>query len=159
MTERPEHPELDGSDLPDLASALAGSVDMTPLLARRFAWDTTACADVPDLLTELGLVHGSPEGMEVDHRESHERMAQVLPLESPLRAYAGIVGTVLTTSILAHYDTDMTEEDELGFAQQNAEVILAGARAIVSQLMFSGALQPGPMFRKLAIVTVDGSGE
>jgi hypothetical protein len=159
VTERPEHPELDGSDL-ELGDPLAEGVDMTALLTRRFAWDTTVCSQVPDLLTALGLVHGSPEGMDADHHESHERLAQVLPLESHLQGYSGVMATVLTAAILSTTDADISEDDELGYATQNAEIILASSRAMVAQLIYSGMLRPGPLFhRGMQMVFLEAEGE
>lgn len=156
-----DHPERDGEGL-ELDEVLASGVDMTPVLTRRFTWDTMACSQVPDLLTALGLTHGSPEGMDLDHRESHHRMGHVLPLESQLRAYSGLVGTILTKAILANAELAVSEEDELGFAAQNAELVLSGARAIIGQLIYSGVLDHGPLFRQVDIVVLDdeeGDGE
>lgn len=156
MTERPEHPELDGLGLPE--EDPLSDVDMTALLARRFAWDTTVCSQVPDLLAELGLVLGSPEGMDIDHRESHERLSQVIPLEMLLRAHARVVGTVLTTAVLSSVE-EIDEEGELSFAAQNAELILAGARAIIAQLLQARLLQHGPMLGQFHAVVTGAGGE
>lgn len=139
---------LDGDgNAPDMAEALAERIDFKPMLLRRFAWDTMACDEVDALLGKLGLVVGSDEGREIDHRQSHQRMAQVLPLESMLGAYAEVMGTVLTTALIegAGVSGQMAEQDVLRFAGQNSQIVLAGARAIVAQLMFQGILQFGPV--------------
>lgn len=153
-----DHPELDGEDL-ELEDVLAGDLDMTPVLTRRFVWDTTACRRVPDLLTALGLTHGSDEGMELDHSESHHRMHHVLPLEGQLQVYSQIIGTILTKAILSRSGVEISEEDELGFAAQNAETVVSGARAIISQLIYTGVLQPGPLFDQMHILMTEADGE
>jgi len=46
----------------------------------------------------------------------------------------------------------------MGFTAQNAEVVLSGARAIISQLIYSGVLQPGPMFDQVHVVVTEADG-
>lgn len=160
MSEQPDEmrepdPELDF----DVTDALAtGPVDMTALLIRRFAWDTTTCDSVPDLLTALGLTHGSPEGMKLDHQESHRRIATVFPVESHLRAYSAVLGSVITEAILGGIEDDEDapcEEHKLGLANQNAEVILSGSRAIIAQLVYAGVLAYGPAAGSFQVAVVD----
>lgn len=139
-------------NLPDFDSVLTGPVDMTALLTRRMAWDTTMCDGVPELLTALGLTHGSDEGMRIDHAESHDRMSQVLPVEGMLEAYASVAGAVLSTAVMEIKGLEMSEEDELAWASQNAELILAGSRAILAQLMSTGIIGWGPLVNQMTVV-------
>lgn len=145
MAEQNPDEVLAGLDF-DLTDALAeGPVDMTATLTRRFAWDTMDCPLVPDLLTALGLTLGSEEGQDVDHRESHQRMHAVLPLEGQVQAYSHVLGVVLTKAMAVAQGVELCEEHEEGFAGQNTEVIKAAVRAVLAQLMFSGIIQYGPM--------------
>lgn len=149
----------------DLTTSLLdeGPIDMTATLVRRFAWDTMPCDGVAAMLTALGMTHGTPEGMLLDHRGSHHRMAQVLPLENQLRAYSGIIAAIVSKALLGQLDDDeVCDDHEAEFAQQNAGVILSGARAIIAQLMFSGQLAFGPnagQFQVMIVDKEDGSGE
>ena len=145
---------LEGIDLsenaPDEASVLTdGEVDLKALLLRRFAWDTMACNRVAALLPKLGLTLSTPEGTEQEHLESHHRMASVLPFEHLIRDYSDILGTVLTTAITEAFGvTDqMSPEDQLGYVQQNTELILHGGRAMMAQLFFMGLIDYGPTHR------------
>lgn len=148
---------LAGLDFELSASLLEeGPLDMTATLVRRFAWDTMPCEGVAAMLTALGLTHGTEEGMTIDHRGSHHRMAQVLPLEGQLRAYADIIGTIVSKALLGQLDSsEMCDEHEAEFARQNAGIILSGARAIIAQLVFSGQLGPGPMAGQFQVMIVD----
>ena len=143
---------LEGIDLsenaPDDAEALT-EADPRALLLRRFTWDTMMCRQVAELLPKLGLTVGTPEGTDHEHRESHARMNAVVPFEGLFRQYAMVLSTVLTTAMTeAQGVTDsMTPEQSIGYAQQNAELILAGSRAMVAQLMFIGLLTYGPMIQ------------
>jgi hypothetical protein len=125
---------------------------ITPVLIRQFAWDITPCPDVPDLLTALGLTHGSEEGQAIDHAESHQRLERVQPLQQILLDFSEVLGAVVTTAMTeANGITDqMARADEDGstpaqkFAEQNAEVIFAGSQSVIAHLMSSGILQWGP---------------
>lgn len=146
----------------DLTDALVsgGPVDMTATLMRRFAWDITPCSQVVTMLEALGLVKGTPEGLDHEHRESHHRLAMASVVEGQIRAYSSVLGTVLTKAIvMANTDPDDGEglcpEHESHFANQNAMIILHGARAIIAQLMFAGVLQPGPAAGTFQVVVVD----
>jgi hypothetical protein len=129
---------------PELEEALSEPVDFKPLLTRRFTWDTLPCSQVAELLPKLGLVVGSEEGIDIEHRESHARMAKVFPLEKLFQAYSEILGVVLTTALTHNAGVELPSEDSVGFAAQNAEVVLCSARAIVAQLMCQGVLTYGP---------------
>lgn len=156
---------LEGIDLsenaPDEASVLTdGEVDLKALLLRRFAWDTMACSRVEALLPKLGLTLSTPEGTEKEHLESHHRMASVLPFEHLIRDYSVLLGTVLTTAITeaAGIADQMSPEDQLGYVQQNVELILAGGRAMMAQLFFMGLIDYGPIV-EIHTAHVDEHGE
>jgi hypothetical protein len=151
-----EPEELPPLDL-DFESAFEDgeTVDMTAVLLRRFAWDTMPCPLVNDLLTKLGLTHGSEEGQEVDHRESHQRLAAVWPLEQFFRRFSEVLGVVAATAMLQAKGIELEGDQSVQFANQNASVILASARAMVAQLMYSGLLQYGPAVNVVTIVEAD----
>jgi hypothetical protein len=121
-------------------------IDLTPMLLRRFAWDTMACNEVPDLLPSLGLTCGTDEGTDYDHRDSHHRMSHVLPLEPYFTRFAEILGVVFATAMAQRAGIDLGE-DSVKFAEQNAEVVGAGARAIVAQFIETGVLEYGAHVR------------
>lgn len=161
MTEHDDKEVLERLDF-DLTDALisGGPVDMTATLMRRFAWDITPCLQVEDMLDALGLVHGTPEGLEIEHQESHQRLALASAVEGQIRAYSAVAGTVITKAItMLNADPDDDEglcpEHEAEFASQNAMIILHGARVIIAQLMFAGVLQPGPAAGTFQVIVVD----
>lgn len=116
------------------------------LLLRRFAHDVTVCDETRQLLTALGLTHGSDEGYEIDHLSSHQRMGLVAPLESLLSNYSEIMGVVVSTALTEGHGVtqEMGDDNSIIFAQQNAKVVLSSSRAIISQLIFMGVLTYGP---------------
>jgi len=118
-------------------------IDMTPTMLRRFAWDILPCDEVPDVLTALGLTHGTDEGMEMDHQDSHDRMGAVYPLEPYLQRFSEVMGVVTATAMTESAGVDLGE-DSVKFAEQNAEVVLCAARAIIAQFVESGLLAYGP---------------
>jgi hypothetical protein len=138
---------VDLSDLPE--------IDMTAMLLRRFAWDTMPCPEVADLLTALGLTHGTDEGMHLDHAESHHRMAQAFPLEPYLQRFAEILGVVVSTAMTRKAGVELGE-DSVKFAEQNAEVVLHSARAIIAQFIETGVLTYGP---RVSFVATGAGGE
>lgn len=149
-------PPLD--DIEGLESAFENvadeGVDLTALLVRRFTWDTLPCEAVPDLLVKMGLPPGGEEGSDIDHAESHRRMSQVYPLEMYLDRFSAVVGTVLTEAMTDSAGVDLGD-DTIHFAEQNKEVILSGARAIIGQLMHMGLIVYGPLVQ---FVADDGDG-
>lgn len=133
-----------------------GEIDMTPMLLRRFAWDTMPCDQVRELLTLLGLTHGTDEGMSLDHADSHHRVARVFPLEPYLQRFAEVLGVVTATALLKQAGITDPSVDTVKFAEQNAEVVLHSARAIIAQFVESGVLTYGP---RVQFVAVGADGE
>lgn len=119
-----------------------GEIDLTPVLLRRLTWDIMPCSEVAGLLTALGLTHGTDEGMAMDHRDSHHRMAQVYPLENYFQRFSEILGVITATALTKKAGVDLGE-GSVKFAEQNQEVILHSARAIVAQLIEAGVLTYG----------------
>jgi hypothetical protein len=167
VTDQPDE-ILAGLDFP-VTDALEGeTVDMTAVLLRRFAWDTTTCDTVPELITALGLDQGEPEVMEAEHQESQLRMSTVFPLESHLRAYSAALGKVITEAMVGGLpDIDDVRDEHIealsaskeGLADQNAMVLLTGARAIIGQLLYSGFLTYGPLVAAVQVRLVDDDDE
>lgn len=146
-------------DMPEIEMNVSpedlGEVDLTPVMLRRFAWDIMPCPEVPDLLTALGLTHGTPEGMDMDHRDSHQRLAPVFPLEPYLQRFAEVLGVVTSTAMTQKAGVDLGE-DSVKFAEQEANTILAGARAIIAQFIESGVLTYG---MQVYVMTGEAEGE
>jgi len=163
-----DHPDdiLDGLDFP-VQDALDGqTLDMTAMLLRRFAWDTTTCETVPDLLAALGLDQGEPEVMQAEHKESHLRMSAVYPLENHLQAFSAVLGKVITEALIGGLPDDADDlcdehsealsASKEGLSDQNAMVILSGARAIIGQLIYAGFLDYGPVLGAIQVRLTDG---
>ena len=120
---------------------MEGPIDLTPVLTRRFVWDIMPCDQVADVLKLLGLPpSGSDEGTNVDHMESHARLARVGPLEEHLQAFAPVLGVITAKSMAAASGATLTDEQEQAFAEQHAEVVLHSSRAIIANLMSAGII-------------------
>ena len=134
---------FDDDDMPDIEDI--GPVDLVPILTRRYAWDTLPCDAVEDIMPALGLPPSSDEGADIEHAESHRRVAMVYPLETFLVQSSGVLGKILARAMSdAAGVTDNLGDGMTPFAEQNAEVVLASARAVIAQLMDEGILMYTP---------------
>lgn len=138
--------DVPASELITSEAEAIGPEMIKALLVRTFAHDVTSCDETKELLTAIGLTHGDDEGYEIDHVASHRRMHMVFPLEALLRLYAELMGTVVATALAEGHGVtqDMTEDQSILFAEQNAKVVLASSRAIIAQLISKGVLVYGP---------------
>lgn len=122
-------------------------IDLRPLVTRQMVWDMSPHDNtVLDVLRELELVPGTQEGLDIEHRESDERLNAVLPLADLVRIYAAIASEVFGALEFHPVDSEDEEQAEMIkglFLQQNYEVVFAGAMAVISQLIRIGILQPG----------------
>ncbi len=139
----PEIPD----DLSGIVEPVQDQVDLTPILTRRLAWDSLPCDEAPAVLERLGLTPSSPEGAEIEHQDSHQRIMQVMPLEPFLQRSASVLGTVVSMAMAEAKGVadQLVDEDGMEhFAAQNAEVALCSARAIIAQLMDEGVIMYTP---------------
>ena len=71
-------PDIPDDDMPVLdmsdVEPVAEPVDLTPVLTRQLAWDCLPCAEVEGVLCKLGMTPGSPQGIEIEHGNSHARI-------------------------------------------------------------------------------------
>ena len=134
-------PVLDMSDVePD-----PDPVDLTPVLTRQLTWDCLPCAEVEGVLCKLGMTPGHPDGVVIEHDNSHNRILQVLPMESILQQLSSVLGTVISTAMTEHRGiTDDMGEGMEQFAEQTAEVALASTRATLAQLFEEGIIMYTP---------------
>lgn len=118
-------------------------IDLGPMLMRRLAWDSLPCGEVEPLLALLGLTPTSPDGLEVEHQQSHVRVASVMPLEQVLVKASDALGTIVSMAMTENKGvTDAVDMER--FAEQNAEVVLASARAIIATLFYENILTYTP---------------
>lgn len=121
------------------------SIDATPLLLRRMSWDCLPCAAVDAIQRKLGLVPGSPDNAELEHRESHLRMQQVGPLEQSVEIFSTVLAKILGTAMLEATGVAGGVSDWMleKYLEQNAEVIRISAQAIIAQFIATGVLTYG----------------
>lgn len=113
-------------------------------LLRKVAWDVLPCEEAKDYLRVLGLVPASYEGAEVEHQDSHVRMA----LQEPLRERIAVFSE-LSAKVLAALALKLTEDPEPGelvelVITQFTQTIQVGASVIIANLLEQGQLQLGP---------------
>jgi hypothetical protein len=127
-------------------------LDLIPILTRKLTWDSLPCDEVEGILAKLGLTPSHPDGAEIEHQNSHDRITMVMPMEPVLQQLASVLGTIVSLA--------MTEEkgvtEQLGdgmepFAEQNAEVALTASRAVLAALFDEGIIMytPEAMLRVL----------
>ena len=136
-------PVLDMSDVEPVAEP----VDLTPVLTRQLAWDCLPCAEVEGVLCKLGMTPGSPQGIEIEHGNSHARILTVMPMEAILQQLSSVLGSVISVAMTEHrgITDEMQEGDGMAqFAEQNAEVALASSRAVLAQLFEEGIIMYTP---------------
>ena len=81
-----------------MTAAIPG--DMYPTLLRKFAWDLLPCNRVQKFMPILNVVPASAEGAEIEHVESHKRIALQDGLQDVIPVFAAMSGQVLAALAL-----------------------------------------------------------
>lgn len=119
-------------------------IDLTNMWLRKFSWDIIQCADVQNMQKTIGLTPTDQESAELEHLESHRRMARVSALEPVVDDWSSLVAKVLTAYLLdissESIKAQVTEEVNIKLTRQNAEVLRIGTLAIVASLLETGVI-------------------
>lgn len=116
-----------------------------PGALRRYAWDILPCDIVNSFLPALTLHPSSEEGVEVEHKASHERRKLAWDLSALIECHAAFAARVLSAFAL-RLDKN-TAPDQAILQQvtlQYGENVQYGAYAVIANLLAEGYLQPGP---------------
>lgn len=118
--------------------------EMLQATLRKYAWDIIPCPSVPEFLPTIGLLPSSPEGAQVEHKTSHDRIKLQWPIHPQIAAHAQLAAQVQMAVALR---LDAGPEPAFIMAKvqtQFAETIGVGASAIIANLIEEGYLQLGP---------------
>ena len=115
-------------------------INLTPLWIRRLVWDALPHNEVVDYLPKFGLMPGSPEGHEMEHRDSHKRIEKLVPIADILAATTKLTGTVLGKAIVEHTGITNPELVERTIRAYTTSVH-AGSVAILATLLDEGLIQ------------------
>lgn len=112
-----------------------------PFILRKLAWDVLPCQEVQSALPVLGLTPASPEGAEIEHRASHDRVEALAPLEQHIMVYSALCAKVSAAHALKLTLDDTTDPQILNLVlAQFAESHHIGASVVLAQLLEQGVI-------------------
>lgn len=123
---------------------MAVPTELYPLMLRKYTWDLLPCNSVQRFMPILGLVPASEEGAEIEHKESHKRIALQEPLQDKLQVYSAMTATVLAALALALDRGPEPPNIVQMVTSQFTQTIHVGSSAIIANLIDQGYLQLGP---------------
>ncbi|MFF8283367.1 hypothetical protein ACF06W_11660 [Streptomyces albus] len=102
--------------------------------------DVVACSDYHEVCHLLGLVPASPDVDEVEHDQSHARIAGFMPVAAQTLLHADIASSVLYRLI----QLDDSDEEDEPYARAVLDVIARTAcSTVISHLLEQGTLEIG----------------
>lgn len=108
-------------------------------MRRRILWDIVPCDSAGDVMRVLGVSPGSDEVEDLEHKESHARVANIGMVLGYITEMSSHAADTLVASFTAAGMPVSEEEAELS-RQRMAPMIDASARAIVAELVDLGIL-------------------
>jgi hypothetical protein len=118
-------------------------LDLLPLIKRRMAWDVVPCPDQPDILKKMGLLPGSEQGNDLEHKASHVRLNQIAPIQHWLSVMSGAAGEAAARAILESHGIEVDEGLENPQMQHYIRVVYATSVAVVANLLDYGIIEFG----------------
>lgn len=115
-------------------------INLTPLWVRRLVWDALPHSQVADYLPKFNLMPGSAEGHEMEHRDSHARIAKLESIAEILAATTRLTGTVLGKAILENQgvtDPALVERSIRAYTTS----VHAGSVAVLATLIDEGLIE------------------
>lgn len=110
-------------------------------LKRKMVWDLFPHGDeLDDDFAALGLSLGSEEVQELEHRDSHIRMAPCIFIGPAIEGLSEVVSEILTGFILSERP-EVTEEMAASLGHTHKAMITSAAGVIVAHLIGSGMLK------------------
>lgn len=122
--------------------------EMYPAALRKYTWDVTPCNVAPAVMITFGLIPGSEEGMEVEHKASHARLDLQDPIQDEIATAAAFAARALAAYALRLDHNQYPIELISAVTTQFAESIHIGTTSIIANLLSDGYLQLGPMAGK-----------
>lgn len=154
MTEEQE-PQEDAVDWARMESETTGGEPqwqhLTPeMLARRLLWDIAPCQMAAEVAAFMGLPPASQEIEEMEHTQSHQRLAAsgpVVPFIGELTKYAthAVVGATIMSS-----EEQVDEDERQHVVERLYPMIYQSTLAVVAELIDIGAIHL-PHFRMVPL--------
>jgi hypothetical protein len=110
------------------------------MLTKRLLWDIIPCSDVEKMIPLMKLSPESPDVSEMEHRASHERLAQVLPLKEMLDLLGPLVSGITASAMLVNSGISADEETAVALQRHHSSVLRAGMVAVLANLLDMGII-------------------
>jgi hypothetical protein len=110
------------------------------MLTKRLLWDIIPCSDVEKMIPLMKLTPDSPDVSEMEHRASHERLAQVLPLKEMLDLLGPLVSGITASAMLVNSGISADEETAVALQRHHSSVLRAGMVAVLANLLDMGII-------------------
>jgi hypothetical protein len=120
----------------------APQVDIfTPqMLAKRLVWDIIPCGSVDEMIPLMNLVPDSPDVSDMEHKASHARLEQVLPLGEMLSLLVPLVSGITASAMLVNSGIPTDDETAVALQRQHSQVVRSGVVAILANLLDMGII-------------------
>jgi hypothetical protein len=119
-------------------------VAYTPqMLVKRLLWDIIPCPDVDKMIPLMKLTPDSEEVSEMEHRASHERLQEVLPLKDMLDLLTPLVSGITASAMLVNSGIQADEETAVALQRHHSQVVRASLVAVLANLLDMGIIEYG----------------
>jgi hypothetical protein len=124
------------------------TLDLTPLVKTRLAWDLIEHDKVREWLPRLGLTPAGDESFEMDHVACHHRAVLVEPLADLIGQYSALAAGIHARYVMHGAEGDFSPEERDEARDQYAVVafrlIESSALSIIAEFLQDGFLTYGP---------------
>lgn len=111
------------------------------MLVKRLLWDIIPCPDVDKMIPLMKLTPDSDEVSEMEHRASHERLAEVMPLKDMLDLLTPLVSGITASAMLVNSGIQADEETAVALQRHHSQVVRASLFAVIANLLDLGIIE------------------
>ncbi|MFF1701302.1 hypothetical protein [Streptomyces sp. NPDC058252] len=113
------------------------------MLVKRLLWDIIPCPDVDKMLPLMKLTPDSEEVREMEHRASHERLQEIMPLKDMLDLLTPLVSGITASAMLVNSGIQADEETAVALQRHHSQVVRASLVAVIANLLDMGIIEYG----------------
>jgi hypothetical protein len=110
------------------------------MLVKRLLWDIVPCSQVDDMVPLMNLSPESSDVRDMEHRASHERLAQVLPLKEMLDILGPLVSGITASAMLVNSGISADEKTAAALQRHHSSVLRSGLVAVLANLLDMGII-------------------
>jgi hypothetical protein len=118
-------------------------IDLQPFVKTRLAWDLLEHSEMSQWLPRLGLLPAADDMDDLEHRESHARASQLVPIARLTEVYAAIIAEIQTAYYIHESGHDV-EADNEEFTDMVFRLLRSGMFAVLAEFLSDGVLAYGP---------------